>query len=124
MVGWLFLAVSIVGSWFTFNAYRPIHWPAPLALMSFFAGWLTTELAFHHVAWQVVMTGLFVWAGALRAWPGWVGFAITLASWAPLLRCYAHAPEAERVVEEALATAIGPDYADRILPAVREELAP
>src|SRR5438093_55527 len=36
--------------------------------MSFFAGWLTTELALHHLAWQALLTAAFVWAGALAAW--------------------------------------------------------
>jgi acetyl esterase/lipase len=121
---WLFLGAALVGGWFTFNAYRPIHWPAPLALMSFFAGWLTTELAFHHLAWQLVMTALFVWAGALAAWPGWLGLAITLVSWVFLARCYVRARQAEAVVERALTTALGPDYRARILPAVREQFAP
>jgi acetyl esterase/lipase len=123
-VPWLFLAVTLVGAWFTFNAFRPIHWPAPLALVSFFAGWLTTELALHHVGWQVLVTAIFVWAGALDAWPGWLGLAITLASWVGLLRCYAGARRAEAVVEEALVRGLGADYAERIVPAVREQLAP
>ena len=46
-VPWLFLVVASIGAWFTFNTYRPIHWPAPAAAFSFFAGWLTTELALH-----------------------------------------------------------------------------
>jgi acetyl esterase/lipase len=121
---WLFLAVSIVGAWFTVNTYRPIHRPAPLALFSFFAGWLTTELAFHHIAWQVGMTLVFVWGGALRAWPGWVALAITFVSWAALVRCYTGARDAEAVVEDALVRGLGADYAGRILPAVRDEMAP
>ena len=121
---WLFLYVALVGAWFTFNAYRPFHWPAPLALLSFFAGWLTTELAFHHLAWQAAMTVLFVWGGALAAWPGRVALAVTLLSWAGLLRCWAGARRAEAAVEGALAAALGPDYAERIVPAVREQFAP
>src|SRR5262245_52101861 len=98
-VPWLFLAVAIVGAWFTVNTSRPIHWPAPVAFVSFFAGWLTTELAFHHLAWQAVMTALFVRLGALEAWPGWVALVVTVISWAALMRCYGGAREAEAVVE-------------------------
>ncbi|MGH7895109.1 MAG: alpha/beta hydrolase fold domain-containing protein [Candidatus Binatia bacterium] len=123
-VPWLFLVAALVGAWFTYNAYRPIHWPAPVALASFFAGWLTTELAFHHLAWQLAMTLGFMWAGALAAWPGWVGLGITLVSWGGLARCYATAGQAEWVVESALAGALGSDYIARVLPAVREQLAP
>src|SRR5262249_19691125 len=45
-------------------------------------------------------------------------------SWVALFRCYLGARSAEEAVEGALATALGPDYADRILPAVRERMAP
>ena len=36
-MGWAYLAVSLVGAWFTFNAYRPSRrWQ--LLTLSFFAG--------------------------------------------------------------------------------------
>ncbi len=121
---WLFLVVATIGAWFTFNTYRPIHWPAPAAAFSFFAGWLTTELALHHLAWQVGMTVVFAWMGALRAWPGWLGLVVTIVSWGALARAYGGARQAEGAVEAALADALGADYQERILPAVREQLAP
>jgi acetyl esterase/lipase len=123
-VPWAFLAVSVVGAWFTFNTFRPIHWPAPLALISFFAGWLTTELALHHLAWQAIFTALFVWAGALHAWPGWLGLGITAVSWIALLRCHGGARQAEAAVDRALAESLGADYLERIPSAVRERFAP
>jgi hypothetical protein len=78
MISWLFLAVTLAGAWFTFNAYVPIRRLRVLNLSSFFAGWLTSELSAHHFAWQLVATGIFVALGALEAWPGWVGLGITL----------------------------------------------
>ena len=42
---WVWLAATTVGAWFTFNVFRPMRWPAPMAGVSFFAGWLTAELA-------------------------------------------------------------------------------
>jgi acetyl esterase/lipase len=123
-VPWLFLFVALVGAWFTVNAYRPIHRPAPLALASFFAGWLTTELAFHHLAWQALATALFVWAGALATWPGWLALGITFVSWLGLSRCYGRALGAEAAVEHGLAAALGADYTEHIRPDVRERLAP
>ena len=86
-IPWIFFAVAVIGAWFTWNAYRPIYRPAPLAVLSFFAGWLTAELAIHHILWQVAVTAVFVWAGALAAWPGVVGLGITLVSWVALARC-------------------------------------
>ena len=67
---WLFFFVSLIGAWLTYNAYQPIYAGARRAAFSFFAGWLTTELALHHIAWQAVMTLVFLRAGALHAWPG------------------------------------------------------
>src|SRR5262249_26687130 len=86
---WLFLAAALVGAWFTYNTYRPLVRPAQAAAVSFFAGWLTSELAIHHIAWQLGMTALFAWAGALAAWPGRLGLAISVVSWVGLARCYA-----------------------------------
>jgi acetyl esterase/lipase len=78
--------------------------------VSFFAGWLTSELAMHHLAWQLAATFLFAWAGAFHDWPGRVGFAITLMSWAALYRCQSRAREAADAMEDALASALGSDY--------------
>jgi acetyl esterase/lipase len=120
---WLFLVVTLIGAWFTFNAYVPQRRTGPLVLPSFFAGWLTSELSAHHFAWQLAATLFFVWAGALRAWPGWVGLGITLASWIGLLALGRIAKRAASVVETALQDALGPGYADAILAAQAERLA-
>jgi len=121
---WLFLVASIVGAWFTFNAHRPMPRRRHRAVLSFFAGWLTAELAIHHVVWQAVMTAVFVRAGALRAWPGVVGLGIMLGSWVGLARCYGAAWGAERIVEEALGEGLGDEYRERILPEVSAKFAP
>jgi acetyl esterase/lipase len=124
VVSWLFLAASLWGAWFTYNAFRPMQRASRRATLSFFAGWLTTELALHHLAWQAAATAVFVWAGALAAWPGRVGLAVTLVSWAGLARCLAIARGAEAAVERALCEGLGPGYRDEILPGVAERLAP
>ena len=97
-VSWLFLLVSLWGAWFTYNTYRPLTGNRWLSMMSFFAGWLTTELALHHIVWQALFTAGFVWLGALDAWPGRVGLAITLGSWAGLAGCLASARTAAAAV--------------------------
>jgi acetyl esterase/lipase len=121
---WLFLLVTIIGAWSTYNAYRPIFAPSRLAAVSFFAGWLTTEMAIHHIAWQALFTLGFIWAGALRAWPGKLGLMITLVSWVGLAVRYWRARDAEAVVEHALRTAFGADYRDKILPEISAKFAP
>ena len=123
LVAWLFLGASLWGAWFTYNTYRPMG-GARRSVVSFFAGWLTTELALHHILWQLAMTAVFVWAGALRAWPGIVGLAITLASWAGLACCLAVAARSEAVVEDALVAGLGADYRAQVQPATAERFAP
>ena len=110
-VSWLFLAVTVVGAAFTWNAYFPRLRQGLLSVPSFFAGWLTSELAAHHFAWQLVATVVFVSAGALSAWPGWVGLGITVGSWAALLALVPVSAGSAPIVEAALCEGLGDDYA-------------
>jgi acetyl esterase/lipase len=114
MASWLFLFVCLVGAALVWNVFRPIRGGARLSAVSFFLGWLTGELALHHVFWQGIATLVFVAFGALDAWPGRLGLAIALVSWAALgfhtLRGFA----AGHAVERALQEGLGADYASRI----------
>ncbi|MFO7590426.1 MAG: alpha/beta hydrolase [Acidimicrobiia bacterium] len=102
-----FLVVSLVGVVFTLNAYRPRRRQSILVVPSFFAGWLTSELAVHHIVWQVIATAVFVAAGALEAWPGWLALAITLASWVGLAYLARGGLHARNVTDEALRAGLG-----------------
>ncbi len=106
----LFLLVSLVGAWFTFNAFRPVRRNRWFFGQSFFAAWLTTELAAHHLLWQAVLTVLFIAAGALDDWVGWLGLVITLVSWAGLATLVAQGYRSAHQVDEALGEvlAVGP----------------
>ena len=106
-VSWAFLAVSAVGAWFTWNAVRPPRWPATLATVCFFAGWLTVELAAHHLVWQLVATGAFVYHGALDDWPGMVALGLCVVSWATLIRLHRRGHLAAEAMQDAL-DALGP----------------
>jgi acetyl esterase/lipase len=123
VVSWVFLAVSLWGALFTWVAIRPPQRPRWANVVVFFAGWLTSELAIHHIAWQALATLGFVWAGALSAWPGWLGLGITLASWAGLLRSLRAAHATPAVVERSLVEALGADYAQRVHPEVAKRHA-
>src|SRR5215470_5311982 len=113
-MSWLFLFASLWGAWFTWNALRP-SWDSPrFAVVSFAAGWLTSELPLHHLAWQVVGTMIFAYAGALDAWPGRLGLLITFASWVGLAVVSRKALAAEGVLENALVSALGPAYRQEI----------
>jgi acetyl esterase/lipase len=90
--------------------------------VSFAAGWLTSELALHHVSWQLVATIAFGFAGAFEAWPGRLGLLITFASWAGLARAQLRAHQAEGSLEQALVDGLGADYRERIVPELRAQL--
>jgi acetyl esterase/lipase len=81
----LFFLVSIWGGLFTLNAMYPVRRNKLLFGPSFFASWMTIELAGHHLLWQGIATVVFVLLGALDHWIGWVGLAITVLSWIGLL---------------------------------------
>jgi acetyl esterase/lipase len=113
-VSYGYLAFSLVGAAFALNAQRPFARDGRLSIGVFFAGWLTAELPMHHLVWQLLVTMLFIAAGALHTWPGFVGLAIVIVSWAGLVRMFVDARRAGGVVEHALAGALGAGYADRI----------
>jgi acetyl esterase/lipase len=114
-----FLVVSLVGAWFTFNALRPLGWKLFL-VPGFFAGWLTSELAMHHLFWQAIATFVFIAGGALDEAAGWVGLAITLLSWVGLVVCIRRSLRGAAVVERALLDGLGADYVGGIIPELIE----
>lgn len=118
----LFLVVSLVGAWFTFNAFNPMIVHRRRSVISFFAGWLTAELALHHVAWQLMAAVVLVALGGLAAWPGKLALAICFASWAGLLLLFRRARQAETVVAAALRAGLGERFEERILPELRDLL--
>lgn len=120
---WLYLAVSLWGAWFSYNAHRPMKRPAGLATWSFATGWLTSELALHHILWQAVATLGFAYFGAFEAWPGWLGLGITFASWGALVASLLQAAQTRGVCEQALADGFGADYFTRIRPELRSHLS-
>jgi len=121
---WLFLTVALVGAWLTYNTYRPVFTRPRLSVVSFFAGWLTGELALHHILWQAAATALFIWAGALHSWPGVLGLCISVCSWVFLARWCWRIRVVEDVVEQALCLGLGRDYRDRIAPRIADQFAP
>jgi acetyl esterase/lipase len=118
-----FLIVSIIGALFTLNAFRPLRVEV-LAVPIFFAGWLTSELPLHHLAWQVLATAVFIALGALHGTAGQVGLAISVLSWAGLIALAAQASRAEGVLEVALAKGLGEGYRARMSPELRADEGP
>lgn len=109
-IPWLFLAASVWGSLWTLAALLRGRRLRALIIPYFFASWLTSELAVHHIVWQGVATVAFIAFGALEHWAGWLGFLITLLSWAGLAEAHRRAHPVGDVLEQALREALGPDY--------------
>lgn len=105
MIAILFLIGSLMGAWRTWNAKRPPHAGrvGPLWLPAL----LTGELALHQIAWQGIATALFIWAGALDSWPGWVALGVTVASWIGLVWLFVQGGQAKRVIATALSETVG-----------------
>ncbi len=101
LAGWTFLAVSINGAAYTVTAFRPARGRYTVG-WSFFASWITIELAPFHLIWQVVATALFATRGALSTRPGRIGLGLTLASWAGLLMSIRESYAARAAIRDAL----------------------
>lgn len=110
-ISWVFLGVAVYGALYTVNAYRPFRWSVGI-VATFFASWLTSELAAHHLLWQALATVVFARLGAFSDWPGWLGLGITVASWAGLAGLVRQARRAEAEVEAALGSALGDGYTE------------
>ncbi|MHB8681237.1 MAG: alpha/beta hydrolase fold domain-containing protein [Acidimicrobiales bacterium] len=112
---WAFLAVSSLGALFVLNAFRPVR-HGLLVVQSFFAGWYTAEMPVWHIVWQAAATGIFAYEGAFRAWPGWLGLAIALASWSGLAAHYVISTRAGWVLSQAEAEVPLPEVEGLDLP--------
>jgi acetyl esterase/lipase len=98
----LFLCGASIGALLTFNALFPRKPSTLAAFPSFLAGWLTGELALHHIAWQALAVLCFVELGALGGWPGLLGLGLTALSWLGLLASAVQASRAGDIVDAAL----------------------
>ena len=99
-----FLILAIVGLAHTANALRPRR--RVLVGASFFAAWLTTELAIFHLAWQLVATAIFIAAGAADSSFGVVALALTCLSWSGLVWMVVVALHTGDVMDAALHDAL------------------
>lgn len=81
--------LAILGSaWaaLTYNVYRPFRPTVTLGTIAFFAGWLTGELAVHHVVLQMLALAWLAANDALATPLGWMGALFTVGSAGALLR--------------------------------------
>lgn len=118
-MGKRFLRVSALGAALTANGLRPIPRTNPLAVPSFFAGWLTSELAVQNLAVTAVTTASYVGAKRHRRLDSSDKLAIALnaASAIGLGALIAQGLRVQGIVENALAEGLGDDYAAKLDPA-------
>lgn len=119
----LFLMFALIAGWSTWNLYKPVTDHPRLCVVSFLVGWLTGELALHHIAWQVLLVFLFIWNGALEGLAAATGFLIFAASWLGMGYFYLSGEKAARATQQALTTGLGKDYEKKIKPELRAGLA-
>src|SRR5947207_341704 len=98
-MSWLFLIASLVSLLNSLNAVRPRYRPAAVAAVSFFAGWLTAELALHHLVLQAIVAAGFIAEGALAHWPGALALLVLCISWGLLVWLHWRADAAHAVLE-------------------------
>jgi len=112
----LFLIGASMGLWRTFNALRPVR-PGrfgPLWLPALITG----ELAIHNIAWQAVLTALFVWAGALHHWAGALALILTIVSWIGLGALFIRGFLSRRQVDGVVSEATGNTMSGRERPSL------
>ena len=114
------LVVGIICGLLTAIGLRPPRRPDLLATLSFFPGWLTSELPYHLLAAEVAATAALVGLGALEGPVGWVGLAVSLVSCAGLILIIRRSPRAGAEVERALREGLGDGYLDRVDAALAE----
>jgi acetyl esterase/lipase len=110
-----FLLLSIGGFLLVLNAWRPVRL-GPFAIFSFFAGWLTQELAPFHLVLHVAATIAFVLAGAAEGTAGTVAVVLAVLTAAGLVKLILDANHVGDVVDAALREGLGDDYKDKISP--------
>ncbi len=108
-MAWTFLALSVWGGFCTLAARFPARRNRVLFLPTFFISWLTIELAAHLLVIQVIVTCLFIWGGALRSWPGWVGLGLSVVSWTALVLMVMQGRASARTMRDALADLVPGD---------------
>ena len=110
LVSWVFLGLALWGVLWTYVSFHPPRRPPLMLGIGFFAAWSTTELAPIHLLVQMIGTAVFIWLGALEAWPGWAALAITLVSWVGLAASVKGSFGTRQVFEDALDESLSPNW--------------
>jgi acetyl esterase/lipase len=106
----IYLVLAILSAVFTLCTvvkarrlyYGSIFW--------FFSGWLTGELAWFHLTWQVALTLVVAVTGGMESAADRWGLALFCLSWLGLFRAHVQAMNTGAVLEGALRDALGKNY--------------
>ncbi|GIW43086.1 MAG: alpha/beta hydrolase [Candidatus Binatia bacterium] len=112
--------LALLSAGLTYNVWRPSYRPGRRAVLSFFAGWLTDELALHHIAVQFVLALLLIGHGAAHHALGTIALGVLIVSWWGLWVAYWKGDRAGETVEYALREALGADYRRHVRPEIRQ----
>lgn len=118
------LGASLLGLLLTLNAWRPIGRPFPIAVVAFFASWLTTELAGYHAALQAFVGVAALSLGAGAAWLRAAAAIVSFGSCLALIVLHLRSERARARVAAALREALGEDHAERVAPELGSWLRP
>jgi acetyl esterase/lipase len=104
------LVLGVLAALHVLNAHFPRRGRV-LLVPSFFASWLTIELAPWWLAWSLVLAAVFVAGDALEETAGWIGLGLTLASCAGLVAIIVAARKTTLQVSDALTDVeLDPDH--------------
>jgi acetyl esterase/lipase len=106
----LYLFLSILGAIGAVTAVVQARRLSHAAPFYFLSGWLTGELAFIHLAWQLALTVLVAMFGGLESSTGRWGLLLYSVSWLGLLHLHRQSMDAGAVLGKSLRSALGDNY--------------
>lgn len=117
-MGKRFRKLSTIGAVLTVNGLRPLPTSNPLAIPSFFASWMTTELAPQNLMLTAAASGALL-AGKRKklSRDNKIALGMNAVSAVGLATIIGQSLKVKKVVEEALAEGLGSDYMARVDPA-------
>ena len=118
----LYLIFTSLVIWSAYNLYRPIYRHDKLNAVSFLAGWLTGELALHHVVWQSIIFALFVWSGTVSGFVAAVTTLGCITAWIAMIWFYIGGERARATMDNALSDGLGQDYMTQISAVIRDRM--
>jgi acetyl esterase/lipase len=117
-VGKRIVRLSALGAGLTLNALRPFPTGNPIAIPSFFTGWLATELAPQNLIVTAAGSKALLLAKRGRlSRDDKIALGLNAVSMAGLTTLIAQGLKVRQVLEESLAEALGSDYLARLDPA-------